>query len=69
MKQFSILILLLILSVPGFSAMVTLSGYLKDKANGEALPPDYPAAAKAVAERRMALAGYRLADVLKGLFP
>jgi outer membrane receptor for ferrienterochelin and colicin len=37
MKQFSILFLLLILSVPGFSAMVTLSGYLKDKANGEAL--------------------------------
>jgi hypothetical protein len=37
MKQLGILILLLILSVPGFSAMVTLSGYLKDKANGEAL--------------------------------
>lgn len=37
MKQFSILLLLLILSVPGFAAMVTLSGYLKDKANGEAL--------------------------------
>jgi len=37
MKQFSIILLLFILSVPGFSAMVTLSGYLKDKANGEAL--------------------------------
>jgi len=37
MKQFSILLLLFILSVPGFAAMVTLSGYLKDKANGEAL--------------------------------
>jgi hypothetical protein len=37
MKQFSIILLLLILTVPGFSAMVTLSGYLKDKANGEAL--------------------------------
>lgn len=37
MKQFSIFILLLILSLPGFAEMVTLSGYLKDKANGEAL--------------------------------
>jgi hypothetical protein len=37
MKQFSIFILLLILSLPGFAGIVTLSGYLKDKANGEAL--------------------------------
>jgi len=37
MKQFSIILLLLIFSVPGFAGMVTLSGYLKDKANGEAL--------------------------------
>ncbi|MDP3641554.1 MAG: TonB-dependent receptor [Bacteroidota bacterium] len=37
MKRFSIILLLLILSGPGFAAMVTLSGYLKDKANGEAL--------------------------------
>ena len=37
MKQFSIFILLLIITLPGFAQMVTLSGYLKDKANGEAL--------------------------------
>ena len=37
MKQFSINFLLIILSLPGFSVNVTLSGYLKDKANGEAL--------------------------------
>ena len=37
MKQFSIFMLLLILSLPGFAEKVTLSGYLKDKANGEAL--------------------------------
>ncbi|MFY9153924.1 MAG: TonB-dependent receptor [Prolixibacteraceae bacterium] len=37
MKQFSLFILLFILSLAGFSATVTLSGYLKDKANGEAL--------------------------------
>jgi hypothetical protein len=37
MKQFGIFMLLLILSLPGFAGMVTLSGYLKDKANGEAL--------------------------------
>jgi hypothetical protein len=37
MKQFRILILLIIISLQGFSANVTLSGYLKDKANGEGL--------------------------------
>jgi outer membrane receptor for ferrienterochelin and colicin len=37
MKQLIILILLLVLSLPGIADMVTLSGYLKDKANGEAL--------------------------------
>jgi hypothetical protein len=37
MKQFSIIMLLLILSLPGVAGIVTLSGYLKDKANGEAL--------------------------------
>jgi hypothetical protein len=37
MKQSSIFMLLLILSLPGFAEIVTLSGYLKDKANGEAL--------------------------------
>jgi hypothetical protein len=37
MKQFKILILLIIISLQGFSANVTLSGYLKDKANGEGL--------------------------------
>ncbi len=37
MKQFRILILLIIISLQGFTANVTLSGYLKDKANGEGL--------------------------------
>ena len=40
MKQFSILLILFVLATPGFaevSGLVTLSGYLKDKANGEAL--------------------------------
>jgi len=37
MKQFSIILILLLLSLSGFSENVTLSGYLKDKANGEAL--------------------------------
>jgi hypothetical protein len=37
MKQFSIILLLLVLTIPGFAGIVTLSGYLKDKANGEAL--------------------------------
>ncbi len=37
MKQFSIIIVLLALSFHGFADMVTLSGYLKDKANGEGL--------------------------------
>lgn len=37
MKQLIILILLLALSFPGLAGMVTLSGYLKDKSNGEAL--------------------------------
>jgi len=37
MKQFRIFILLIFISLQGFSANVTLSGYLKDKANGEGL--------------------------------
>ena len=37
MKQLIVLLLLLALSFPGLAGMVTLSGYLKDKANGEAL--------------------------------
>lgn len=37
MKQFSIFILLFTMSLAGFSQTSTLSGYLKDKANGEAL--------------------------------
>jgi hypothetical protein len=37
MKQFGIIMLLLILSLPGIAGIVTLSGFLKDKANGEAL--------------------------------
>lgn len=40
MKQFSIFLLLLTLTIPAmaeFAGVVTLSGYLKNKANGEAL--------------------------------
>ena len=37
MKQFHIILLLFFLSLQGFATNVTLSGYLKDKANGEAL--------------------------------
>jgi len=37
MKQFSIILLLFFLTLQGFAATVTLSGYLKDKSNGEAL--------------------------------
>lgn len=37
MKQFKILIIFILISFQGFTASVTLSGYLKDKANGEAL--------------------------------
>lgn len=39
-----------------------------DKNNGKPLPPNYAATAKPIAERRMSLAGYRLADVLNKLF-
>jgi S1/P1 nuclease len=37
----------------------------KDQQNGEVLPADYIATVKPLAERRMVLAGYRLADVLR----
>lgn len=37
MKQFGVLMLLLMFTLPGFAGMVTLSGYLKDKSSGEAL--------------------------------
>ena len=40
MKQFSIFLLLLVLTIPAmaeYAGVVTLSGYLKNKANGEAL--------------------------------
>jgi len=37
MKQLSIILLLFTLTLPGFASIVTLSGYLKDKANGEGL--------------------------------
>jgi len=36
----------------------------KDQQNGEVLPADYIATVKPLAERRIVLAGYRLADVL-----
>jgi hypothetical protein len=39
-----------------------------DKRNGVMLPVDYAEMAKPIGERRVALAGYRLADVLKRLF-
>jgi hypothetical protein len=37
MKQFSMMILLLIFSLRGIAGIVTLSGFIKDKANGEGL--------------------------------
>ncbi len=37
MKKLKILLLLISLSLPGIAGAVTLNGYLKDKANGEAL--------------------------------
>ncbi len=37
MKQFSTILIFLLLTFSGFSEIVTLSGYLKDKANGEGL--------------------------------
>lgn len=37
MKQFRILLLFLLISFSGYAETVTLSGFLKDKANGEAL--------------------------------
>ena len=39
-----------------------------DKDQGEVFPGDYIAAVNPLAERRIVLAGYRLADVLKQLF-
>jgi hypothetical protein len=47
------------------------NGQLKgstDKDQGEVLPADYLPTVKPLAERRMVLAGYRLADVLRQLF-
>jgi hypothetical protein len=38
------------------------------KTDGKALPNDYANTAKPIAERRMMLAGYRLADYLKAAF-
>jgi hypothetical protein len=38
------------------------------KTDGKVLPDDYADTAKAIAERRMMLAGYRLADYLKAAF-
>jgi hypothetical protein len=40
-----------------------------DKNAGTPLPPDYESAAKGIAERRVALAGYRLAGLLRTTFP
>jgi S1/P1 Nuclease len=40
-----------------------------DRNRGAPLPRDYPAAAERVAERRVTLAGYRLADFLRTNFP
>jgi hypothetical protein len=39
-----------------------------DKDHGEVLPKDYRNVNKPLAERRMVLAGYRLADILKDAF-
>jgi hypothetical protein len=38
------------------------------KTDGKVLPDDYADTAKSIAERRMMLAGYRLADYLKAAF-
>lgn len=51
---------------------VYLNGKLKgssSKTNGKPLPDGYAVHAKEAAERRMALAGYRLSDVLAALLP
>jgi hypothetical protein len=40
----------------------------RDKNNGVVLPADYASVAKPIGERRIVLAGYRLADVLKDVF-
>ena len=40
-----------------------------DRDNGVVLPTDYASTVKPLAERRIVLAGYRLADVLKQAFP
>jgi hypothetical protein len=40
-----------------------------DRDHGILLPPSYHAAAEQIGERRAALAGYRLADYLKTMFP
>ena len=53
-------------------SMVYRKGKLKistDKNQGTPLPPDYHDAAERLAERRAALAGYRLADFLRTNFP
>lgn len=39
-----------------------------DKDNGEVLPSDYPSTAQTVAQKRIVLAGYRLADLLEQLY-
>ena len=45
----------------------TLSGS-PDEKNGAVLPADYAQTVKPIGERRIILAGYRLADVLRQLF-
>ncbi|MEH2093474.1 MAG: S1/P1 nuclease [Nostoc sp.] len=44
-----------------------LSGSI-DKSEGKLLPVNYAVSSKSIAERRMSLAGYRLADLLNKLF-
>lgn len=41
---------------------------MSDENNGAVLPADYAQAMKPLGERRVTLAGYRLADVLRQLF-
>jgi S1/P1 Nuclease len=45
----------------------TLQGS-RDRTNGTVLPPDYPVTTKPTANRRIILAGYRLADLLQKTF-
>jgi hypothetical protein len=58
-------------SFPIAKSVAYRAGKLKSgsKSNGVALPSGYAADAKSTAERRMVLSGYRIADVMRAVFP